>query len=113
MRTLFNVATDFLKRKSRSPRGFLPRPLLRAGESIAPPPLPQKIVAGRNQDFSKKVRAKDIISPQIEISRFERADARRKAGAARDNSPRRFAAKWLGWLNSKRADLSVSYLKTI
>ena len=47
-----------------------------------------------------------LPSPQIETSRFERVDARRKAGAARDNSRRRFAAKWLGGLNSKRADLS-------
>jgi len=36
------VAADFFKKESRNPRGFLPRPLLRAGESVAPPPLPQK-----------------------------------------------------------------------
>jgi len=42
MRYLFNfVAANFFKKESRSPRGFLPRPLLRAGESVAPPPLPQ------------------------------------------------------------------------
>jgi hypothetical protein len=40
------VAADFFKKESRSPRGFLPRPLLRAGESIAPPPLPQKNSGG-------------------------------------------------------------------
>src|SRR3990167_9332101 len=40
------VAADFLKKESRSPRGFLPRPLLRAGESVAPPPLPQKNSGG-------------------------------------------------------------------
>ena len=34
------------KQKSRSPRGFLPRPLLRAGESITPPPFPQKNSGG-------------------------------------------------------------------
>ena len=37
---------NFAKKESRSPRGFLPRPLLRAGESIAPPPLPQKNSGG-------------------------------------------------------------------
>ena len=40
------MATDFFKTESRSPRGFLPRPLLRAGESIAPPPCPQKNSGG-------------------------------------------------------------------
>ncbi|TSC75669.1 MAG: putative exported protein [Parcubacteria group bacterium Gr01-1014_30] len=34
------VAADFFKKESRGPRGFLPRPLLRAGESVAPPPYP-------------------------------------------------------------------------
>ena len=37
-----NVAADFFKKESRSPRGFLPRPLLRAGESAAPPPSPYR-----------------------------------------------------------------------
>jgi len=41
-----NVAADFFKKESRSPRGFLPRPLLRAGKSVAPPPLPQKNSGG-------------------------------------------------------------------
>ena len=40
------IAIDFLKKESRSPRGFLPSPLLRAGESVAPPPLPQKNSGG-------------------------------------------------------------------
>ena len=68
------VAADFFKKESRSPRGFLPRSrifscwkiprpllarlrslrpceatlltLLRAGESVAPPPLPQKNSGG-------------------------------------------------------------------
>ncbi|MBI2278701.1 MAG: hypothetical protein HYU81_01395 [Candidatus Brennerbacteria bacterium] len=40
------VAADFFKKESQSPRGFLPRPLLRAGESVAPPPLPQKNCGG-------------------------------------------------------------------
>src|SRR3989338_1505735 len=40
------VAANFFKKVSRSPRGFLPRPLLRAGESVAPPPLPQKNSCG-------------------------------------------------------------------
>jgi len=47
MKTLFNfVAANFFKKESRSPRGFLPRPLLRAGESVAPPPLSQKNSGG-------------------------------------------------------------------
>ena len=41
-----NFRQNFAKRKSRSPRGFLPRPLLRAGESITPPPFPQKNSGG-------------------------------------------------------------------
>ena len=41
-----NLAADFFKKESLSPRGFLPRPLLRAGESVAPPPLPQKNSGG-------------------------------------------------------------------
>jgi len=53
-----------LKKESRSPRGFLPRPLLRAGESIAPPPYPQKNSGGAHQEFrSKKVRANAKITP--------------------------------------------------
>src|SRR3990167_992163 len=40
------VAADFFKKESQSPRGFLPRPLLRAGESVAPPPLLQKNSGG-------------------------------------------------------------------
>src|SRR3989338_3130194 len=36
------VAANFFKKVSRSPRGFLLRPLLRAGEPVTPPPLPQK-----------------------------------------------------------------------
>ena len=48
MNSIFSqfVAANFLKKESRSPRGFLPRPLLRAGESVAPPPLPQKNSGG-------------------------------------------------------------------
>ena len=60
------VAANFLKKESRSPRGFLPRPLLRAGESVAPPPYPQKNSGGAHQEFrSKKVRANARITPQI------------------------------------------------
>ena len=40
------VAANFFKKVSRSPRGFLLRPLLRAGESVASPPLPQKNSGG-------------------------------------------------------------------
>ena len=45
------VAANFFKKESRSPRGFLPRPLLRAGESIAPPPYPQKNCGGAQFSF--------------------------------------------------------------
>jgi len=47
----FSVRQDFLKKESRSPRGFLPRPLLRAGETISPPPLPQKNSGGAQFSF--------------------------------------------------------------
>lgn len=58
------VAANFFKKESRSPRGFLPRPLLRAGETIAPPPYPQKNSGGAHQQFrSKKVRANARITP--------------------------------------------------
>ena len=63
---LFFARLNFAKKESRSPRGFLPRPLLRAGESEfrTPPPLPQKNEAGCGQEFrSKKVRANDIMAP--------------------------------------------------
>ena len=63
--------------------------------------------------FSKKVRAKDIISPPIETSRFERVAPRGREAAALRKIPRRFAANWLAGQKSKTADLSVSYLKTI
>ncbi len=52
-------------------------------------------------------------TPPIETSRFERIAPRGRVAAALRKTPRRFAAKRLGGLNSKRADLSVSYLKTI
>ena len=68
---------------------------------------------GAGQFPSKKVRAKDIISPPIETSRFERIAPRGREAAALRKTLRRFVANWLGGLNSKRADLSVSYLKTI
>ena len=64
------LAANFFKKESRSPRGFLPRPLLHAGESEfrTPPPFPQKKEAGCGQEFfSKKVRANDIMTPQFRI----------------------------------------------
>ena len=42
----FIARPNFAEKKSRSQRGFLPRPLLRAGESITPPPLPQTYCGG-------------------------------------------------------------------
>src|SRR3989339_2044327 len=71
MNSIFSdfVAVNFFKKESRSPRGFLPRPLLRAGESEfrTPPPFPQKNEAGCGQEFrSKKVRANAKITPPNE-----------------------------------------------
>src|SRR3989338_3289811 len=67
--TFSQLAANFFKKESRSPRGFLPRPLLRAGESEfrTPPPFPQKNDAGCGQEFfSKKVRANAKITPPNE-----------------------------------------------
>src|SRR3989344_3304109 len=53
----FVARLNFAKKESRSPRGFLPRPLLRAGESeFRTPP-----------HFSKKVRANAKITPPFQI----------------------------------------------
>ncbi|PIR96967.1 MAG: hypothetical protein COT91_03855 [Candidatus Doudnabacteria bacterium CG10_big_fil_rev_8_21_14_0_10_41_10] len=60
------VAANFFKKESRSLLAFLPRLILRAGESEfhTPPPFPQKNEAGCGQEFrSKKVRAKVKIMP--------------------------------------------------
>src|SRR3989344_3424246 len=67
---------------------------------------PPRTRSVRSQFRSKKVRAKDMITQQIETSSSERADARRDAGAACDNSSRRTAANWLGGGNPKCGDLS-------
>src|SRR3989338_8284435 len=40
------VAANFFKKESRSPRGSPPSPPPRAGETVAPPPLPQKNSGG-------------------------------------------------------------------
>ena len=67
--TFSQLAANFFKKESRSPRGLLPRPLLRAGESEfrTPPPFPQKNEAGCGQEFrSKKVRANAKITPPNE-----------------------------------------------
>src|SRR3989344_2503436 len=42
----FVARQNFAKTKSRSPPGVLPSPLLRGGESITPPPLPQTYCGG-------------------------------------------------------------------
>src|SRR3989344_5047968 len=61
----FLAHQNFAKTKSRSPRGFLPRPLLRAGEFLTPPPLPQKNSGGGPPSFFlKKIRANDTITSQ-------------------------------------------------
>ena len=68
---------------------------------------PPRTRSVRSHWLSKKVRAKDMITPQIETSSSERVDARRGAGAACDNSSRRSAANWLGGGNPKCGDLSL------
>src|SRR3989344_4198753 len=40
------IAANFFKKESRPPRGSPPSPPLRAGESVAPPPLSQKNSGG-------------------------------------------------------------------
>ena len=62
---------------------------------------------GAGQFASKKVRAKDIISPQIDTSSFERIAPRGREAAALRKNPRRFAAKMKGAEKEKRADLSL------
>ena len=69
--------------------------------------------AGQSVFRSKKVRAKDIISPPIETSRFERVAPRGREAAALRKMARRFAANWLAGQKSKTADLSVSYLNQL
>src|SRR3989338_3486519 len=68
--TFSQLAANFFKKESRSPRGYPPRPLLRAGETEfrTPPPFPQKKEAGCGQEFrSKKVRANAKITPPTGI----------------------------------------------
>ncbi len=75
MRVFFNFVArkNFAKTKSRSPRGFLPRPLLRAGESVTPPRLPQKNSGGVHHSFfSKRIRANDTITSPIETFSFSK-----------------------------------------
>jgi hypothetical protein len=75
MRVFFNFVArkNFAKKESRSPRGFLPRPLLRAGESITQPPYPQKNCGGvRHSFFSKRIRANDTITSPIETFLFSK-----------------------------------------
>jgi len=55
-----NFRPNSAKKESRSPRGFLPRPLLRAGETIAPPPYPQKSCGGAHQISSSGFSAKKV-----------------------------------------------------
>ena len=109
--SFFNVARlNFVKRKSRSPRGVLPRPLLRAGESLAPPPQPQKNSGGAHHSFfSKKVRANDTITSQTETSEEVSAKSGRAEGALYGES--RNSAFWaransVGGQNETETDLS-------
>src|SRR3989344_4340535 len=77
------VAANFSKKESRSPRGFLPRPLPPAGESEfrTPPPFPQKNEAGCGQEFrSKKVRANAKITPPNDNFDQQNTDLVRRLG---------------------------------
>jgi len=84
MMTLINfVAADFFKKECRNPRGFLPRPLLRAGKSVVPPPLPQKNSGGahhfRFRFLDLCIRFGNIISKVCEgFNSGARLDERRK-----------------------------------
>ena len=70
---------DFEKRPVRNPPAFLPRPLLRAGKQPRQgesfPPRQKLFRPAESVHFrSKKVRAKDIISPpSFTFSEIERA----------------------------------------
>ena len=108
--SLYGLRRNFRQNKKPKPARIPPQTLLRAGETAfrTPPPFPQKKRRGAVRLFFKKVRAKDTISPQIETSRFERADSA-VMGARRDNSPppRRISSAG----EFKKADLAVSFLK--
>jgi len=63
---------------------------------------------------SKKIRAKDTMSPQIETSCFVRSLRDRTWRGKEERIWCRFATNWEGEEKEKRAVLSlVSYLKTI
>ncbi|MDP2704033.1 MAG: hypothetical protein Q8P01_02300 [bacterium] len=81
----------------------------------------RRVIAGRapsprgaSQGFrSKKVRAKDIMTPHIETSRSDRAAPLRSAGEVGFRKCRREAANWLGGVNSKCGDLPLFQSKSI
>src|SRR3989339_1498525 len=98
MNSIFSdfVAVNFFKKESRSPRGFLPRPLLRAGESEfrTPPPFPQKNEAGCGQEFrSKKVRANAKITPQFKTFQLFRWGQDRMLAAPRGAARKELSQK--------------------
>jgi len=76
---------NFAKTKSRSPRGFLPRPLLRAGESITPPPLPQTYCGGVQFRFLRQDSARSSFELcPVNTAIFENPNSRQKCGRAED-----------------------------
>jgi len=71
-----------------------------------------EVIRGASQDFrSKKVRAKDIMTPQKETSRSDRAAPLRGAGWVVVRNARRSAANWLGGVNSKCGDLPLFHIQ--
>ena len=53
--------------KTKARADSSPDPFLRAGETVAPPPFPQKNCGGAYQEFrSKKVRANAKITPHYQ-----------------------------------------------
>ena len=82
---------NFAKTKSRSPRGFLPRPLLRAGESIIPPPLPQIYCGGvQIQISSSGLLSKKVRILYNEYRNFSKRVSECKMGSARSADTNEF-----------------------
>ena len=76
----FSVRRNFLKKESRSPRGFLPRPLLRAGETIAPPPYPQKNSGGAQFSFLRDFPQNTFELCPTNTANFRNSNFRQKYG---------------------------------
>ena len=63
---------NFAKKESRSPRGFLPRPLLRAGETAfrTPPQFPQKNRGGVRSGFPFKESSREVYNYSTKCNLF-------------------------------------------